>query len=171
VDDSCIGKSHRLVAFIDGASRGNPGESAFAVVLGNEQGEVLYQIAGRIGTATNNEAEYRALLEALDLVTRLGIQHLTVFSDSQLLVNQINGTYRVSAPKLLPLYQEAKSKIRRFQGFALIHIDREKNSLADRLASEILHRRISYNFREGRSGNRRGTSSEESPSSTEQGTG
>ncbi len=169
MEDSSTAKSHEFVAFIDGASRGNPGESAFALLIGNEKGEILYQVAGRIGIATNNEAEYRALLEALDAAIRLGIQSITVFSDSQLLVNQINGAYRINSPKLRSLYQEAKARIQRLRKFALLHIDREKNSLADRFASEILNRRISYTFGEGRSGNRGGSSLEESPSSTGQG--
>lgn len=169
--DSSITKSHRLVVFIDGASRGNPGESAFALVIGNEKGEILYQVAGRIGIATNNEAEYQALLEALNTVLRLGIQKVTIFSDSELLVKQIQGSYQVRSLKLLPLYQEVQRKIRKLQEFSILHVERGKNVLADRLASEILTRKISYNVEEGRSGNRGGISPEESPSSTEQSTG
>lgn len=171
MEDSSIAKPLKYIAFIDGASRGNPGESAFAFIIGNENGEIIYQASGRIGIATNNEAEYRALLEALDRISHLGIQEITIFSDSQLLVNQINGTYRVHSPKLFSLYREARAKISRFRKFSLIHIDRARNSRADRLASEILNQRISYNCGEGRSGNRGGVSPEESPSSTEQGTG
>lgn len=169
--DSSITKSHRLVVFIDGASRGNPGESAFALVIGNEKGEILYQAAGRIGIATNNEAEYRALLEALDTVLRLGITRVAIFSDSELLVKQIQGSYQVRSLKLLPLYQEVQRKIRKFQEFSILHVERKKNVLADRLASEILTRKISYNVKEGRLGNCGGIPPEESPSSTEQSTG
>lgn len=171
MEDSSIERPRKYIAFIDGASRGNPGESAFAFIIGNEKGEILYQASGRIGIATNNEAEYRALLEALDRIFYLGIQEITIFSDSQLLVNQINGVYRVHSPKLLSLYHEARVKIARLKKLVLTHIDRTKNSQADRLASEILNQRISYNCGEGRSGNRGRVSPEESPSSTEQGTG
>ncbi len=145
MDDSSIAKID-CFAFIDGASRGNPGESAFAVILGNEKGEIFYQCAGRIGIATNNEAEYRALLEALRLLLERRIRRVTIFSDSQLLVNHLRGRYKVHSPHLYPLFKEAQERIAQFEHFSMVHIPREENTLADRLASATLTQNLRYNI-------------------------
>src|SRR6478735_8386779 len=91
---------------IDGASRGNPGRAAYAVVLARP-GLPVVEEADTIGTATNNVAEYTALVEGLSLASELGVKKLAVFSDSELMVKQMNGEYRVKNPDLVDLYQEA----------------------------------------------------------------
>lgn len=159
--------------FIDGASQGNPGESAAAFVVCDPEGNVLFEMASRIGIATNNEAEYWALILALDFLKQWKVERLTVFSDSELLVRQIKGIYKVRAKGLLPLYALARERIQGFPACTIIHVPRKKNVKADALASEILTSRIElHSYEGGRSGNRgRQKPPEESPSSTEQGTG
>ena len=105
---------------IDGAARGNPGPAAYAVVLARP-GQPVVEEADTIGTATNNVAEYTALVEGLALAAELGVKRLAVFSDSELMVKQMNGEYRVKNPDLLPLYQEAKrlaARVRRVHAHA-----------------------------------------------------
>jgi len=137
-------ENKEFIAFIDGASKGNPGESSYAFVLGDGEGNIIMEAAVRIGIATNNEAEYRALLAVLDQVLEEGGEALRVFSDSQLLVKQINRLYRVKSPNLIPLYQEAQSKIQKLGYFEIFHIPREENQKADHLASEILTQKLSF---------------------------
>lgn len=134
----------KFVAFIDGASKGNPGESSYAFVLGRRDGTIIMEVAARVGIATNNEAEYRALLAVLNQVVEWGGEELRVFSDSQLLVKQINNLYRVKSSRLFPLYQEAQRKIQKLNKFEIFHIPREENQKADRLASEILTQKLSF---------------------------
>lgn len=174
MDDFSTELFQECFVFVDGASKGNPGESAVAFVVCDPKGNILFEMASRIGIATNNEAEYWALIFALDFLKQWKVERLTVFSDSELLVRQIEGTYRVRAERLLPLYSLAKKRMQEFSTCTVVHVPRERNTRADSLASEILTSRMQlYIFEEGRSGNRGGSQrpSEESPSSTEQGTG
>jgi ribonuclease HI len=122
---------------IDGAARGNPGPAAYAVVLARP-GKPVVEEAAPIGTATNNVAEYTALVEGLALASELGVKDLAVFSDSELLVKQMNGEYRVKNPDLLDLYQEAKRLIARFERVTLTHVRREQNKRADEIGNEAL---------------------------------
>jgi ribonuclease HI len=122
---------------IDGAARGNPGPAAYAVVLARP-GEAAVEEAQTIGTATNNVAEYTALIEGLGLAAELGVKALSVFSDSELLVKQMNGEYRVKNPDLLELYQEARSLLRHFDRVSIAHVRREQNARADELANSAL---------------------------------
>jgi len=142
VVDSFV-ENKELIAFIDGASKGNPGESSYAFVLGDEEGTIIMEAAVRIGIATNNEAEYRALLAVLDQVLTWKEKKLRVFSDSQLLVKQINHLYQVKSSNLIPLYQEVQRKIQKLSHFEIFHIPREENQKADHLASEILTQKLS----------------------------
>lgn len=142
MDDSSSNIPRECSVFIDGASKGNPGESAAAFVVCNPEGNILFEMASRIGIATNNEAEYWALLLALDFLRQWGVRKLSVFSDSELLVRQIQGTYRVRAPRLLSLYSLVRERIGNFSSFSITHIPRERNKRADTLASEILTTRI-----------------------------
>mgnify|MGYP000851203694 FL=1 len=137
-------ENKELIAFIDGASKGNPGESSYAFVLGDGEGNIIMETAVRLGIATNNEAEYQALLAVLDQVISQKGKKLRVFSDSQLLVKQINHLYQVKSPNLIPLYQEAQSKIQKLGYFEISHIPREENQKADHLASEILTQKLSF---------------------------
>lgn len=125
-------------ANIDGASRGNPGPAAYAVILCDADGVEVAEIAKRIGRETNNVAEYYALLAALDYVAANGIRALRVRSDSELLVRQMRGRYRVKSPALQPLYERAQKLARTLDYFVLEHVPREQNSDADALANLAL---------------------------------
>ena len=122
---------------IDGASRGNPGPAAYAVVLARP-GLPVVEEADVIGTATNNVAEYTALVEGLDLARELGVSRLAVFSDSELMVKQMNGEYKVKHPDMLPLYQEAKQLAAGFAEFRITHVRREQNKRADEIGNDAL---------------------------------
>ena len=125
-------------ASFDGGSRGNPGPAAWGVALFDGQGELVEGHCGFIGRATNNEAEYRGLLEALDLALRREARVVEIRTDSELVVRQIEGRYRVKAPGLKPLYAEAMRRIRRLASFKIVHVRREFNKDADRLVNEAL---------------------------------
>jgi ribonuclease HI len=123
-------------AFTDGASRGNPGESGIGILLKDEKGDALTSIFGYIGTATNNVAEYTALVTCLRMVSKLKCTTLIVHSDSELLVRQMQGTYKVKEPRLKGFVQEARGIIAQ-SGLRcrFIHITRERNKEADQLAN------------------------------------
>jgi ribonuclease HI len=123
--------------YIDGAARGNPGPAAYAVVL-VRPGAPTVEESQTIGTATNNVAEYTALIEGLVLAVELGVRSLAVLSDSELLVKQMNGEYRVKNPELHELYQEAKRLTRGFEKVTISHIRREQNKRADELGNAAL---------------------------------
>ncbi len=122
----------------DGGARGNPGPAAFGYVLEAEDGTVLDARGGAIGVATNNVAEYRALIEGLRRATDLGIDELTVVSDSELLVKQMRGEYRVKNETLRDLSLEAAALARRIGKVTYTAVRREHNELADRLVNEAL---------------------------------
>jgi ribonuclease HI len=127
--------------YCDGASRGNPGLAGAGVVLLDPDGEVRVQEQAYLGQATNNVAEYQALLLGLQQARKLGIRRLRVHSDSELLVRQINGIYRVRQPHLLPLWREARQELERFESCEIIHVPRELNRQADRLANQGIDQR------------------------------
>jgi len=127
--------------FCDGASRGNPGLAGAGVVLVAPDGEIRQQHKEFLGETTNNVAEYRGLLLGLKLARSLGINRIKVFSDSQLLVRQINGSYRVKQPHLLALWQEAQQELQRFGSHEVLHVPREMNQQADRLANQAIDQR------------------------------
>jgi ribonuclease HI len=122
---------------IDGAARGNPGPAAYAVVLARP-GQPVVEEAGTLGTATNNVAEYTALVNALHLASELGLKKLDVFSDSELLVKQMAGEYRVKHPDLQPLHKEASDLRKGFVAVRISHVRREQNKRADALCNEAL---------------------------------
>jgi Ribonuclease HI len=123
-------------AFTDGASRGNPGDSGIGVILKNEKGSVLTSVFGYIGHATNNIAEYTALIACLRLAQTKDCRNLVVHSDSELLVRQMEGRYKVKEPRLKKFVEEAHAIIgsARFE-CRFRHITREYNKEADRLAN------------------------------------
>jgi ribonuclease HI len=128
-----------LVAFIDGSCLGNPGESGCGIVLRTEEGIVLEQAGRYLGQSTNNIAEYQGLLHCLDLALKHGADSVTVYSDSQLLVNQINGSYRVKKPHLIDLHAKVEDFIDRHKIRLMIrHIPRENNRDADGLARSAI---------------------------------
>jgi ribonuclease HI len=124
-----------LTAFCDGAARGNPGPAGFGAVLTDERGRVVAEIAEGIGVATNNVAEYRAAIAALERAAELGATRLQLRSDSRLLIEQLAGRWRVKNPTLIRLHTEARKLIAGFDKVSLEHVPRERNKDADRLAN------------------------------------
>lgn len=126
----------RVLAHTDGAARGNPGEGGIGVIMRDERGGVLYSFGGYIGVTTNNVAEYRALIHCLKAASGLGCTELIVHSDSQLMVRQLGGEYRVKDPKLALLHREAAGLVKS-SPFAIrfVHVEREANREADMLAN------------------------------------
>jgi ribonuclease HI len=122
----------------DGGARGNPGPAAFGYVLETEDGTVLAAHGERIGVATNNVAEYRALVEGLRKANELQVDQVEVVSDSELLVRQMSGDYKVKNEALRRLYEEATGLADRFRKVTYTAVRREHNELADRLVNEAL---------------------------------
>jgi ribonuclease HI len=129
----------KITAFVDGASRGNPGPAGYGVFMTTDAGEII-EVCGYLGTTTNNVAEYAGLLEALAVAQSEGATELEVVSDSLLLVQQMLGKYRVKHPNLVPLYQKAKTLTRGFHRFSIRHTLRAGNKDADRLANKAVDR-------------------------------
>ncbi len=125
--------------FTDGASLGNPGPAGIGVILTDEQGTVLAKCSEPIGVATNNEAEYRALIRGLEEAVRLGVAHLVWYTDSELLTRQWRGEYAVRSPNLRPLLQQARQLARQIERIEVHHHTREFNKAADRLARRAAH--------------------------------
>jgi ribonuclease HI len=132
-----------VLAYTDGAARGNPGEAGIGIVIRGEKGEPLYSFGCYIGTSTNNVAEYRALIHCLERSAGLGCSRMVIHSDSQLMVRQMSGEYRVKDKKLAPLHAEAVRllKAARFS-IEIVHIDRESNHEADMLANAGIDGRV-----------------------------
>ena len=120
---------------VDGASRGNPGPAGIGAVVEFGGSAAPKELCAYIGETTNNVAEYRALLMALEEAGRHAASSLTVLSDSELLVRQLNGVYKVKAPHLKPLHEEARRRLRAFPGVRILHVPREENRRADFLAN------------------------------------
>ncbi len=129
------------VAF-DGGSRGNPGIAAWGVAILDEDGEFLEGYGGFLGRATNNVAEYNGLIEALKLAGEHGATEVEVFADSELIIRQVQGSYRVKNANLRPLFVEAMRMIQAFDVFRISHIRREKNKDADRMVNMTLDRAV-----------------------------
>jgi ribonuclease HI len=127
-------------AWIDGASRGNPGPAAYAVIVRASDGRTLAEFAKAIGRASNNVAEYYALIAALDYAANHGIARLRIESDSELLVRQLEGRYKVRSHDLRPLHERAMRLARSLEAFSIRHVPREQNRAADRLANAALDR-------------------------------
>ena len=128
----------KLVARIDGGARGNPGPAGYGVVLEDGNGKVLAELSRFLGRRTNNVAEYSGLLAALEKALELGGTNLRVLSDSELLVRQMNGQYKVKSPDLRPLYEEARRLSHKFAIFRIEHVRREQNRAADKLANRAM---------------------------------
>jgi len=129
-----------LLVFTDAGARGNPGPAAFAYVLSTQEGKMLKEQAGFIGMATNNEAEYRGLIAGLEEARRMGAEEVTVTMDSELVVNQMIGKYRVKAVNLLPSYERARELLSCFSETKIVHVPREHPSIqrADCLVNQEL---------------------------------
>ncbi len=131
-----------LVAYIDGGARGNPGPAGYGVVFEDEVGRPVATLSEYLGRQTNNYAEYSGLLAALNYTLRHGFKALKVVSDSELMVKQIVGEYKVSSPTLKELHQRAMKLIDQLECFEIRHVLREKNREADRLANMAMDRGI-----------------------------
>jgi ribonuclease HI len=129
-----------LVAHVDGGARGNPGPAGYGVMIEDEMGRPVVQLSEYLGHQTNNVAEYSGLLAALRYAIRHGFQALKVFSDSELMVKQITGQYKVNNPALKELHAQATKMIDDLEAFEINHVLREKNRDADRLANQAMDR-------------------------------
>lgn len=133
-------KADELSLFIDGASIGNPGPAGIGVVVKDSSGTVLAEISEPVENATANVAEYRALVRALREAKLLGAESVLVHSDSELLVRQCNGRYKVKSPDLRPLFLDALKLCREFEHAYVTHVPRELNAQADKLAMQAAQR-------------------------------
>ena len=141
--------SEWITAFCDGGSRGNPGPAGFGVYIEGPDGETVAELSEYLGKTTNNVAEYSGLLAAVDYAVRNGHRRLRVVSDSELMVKQIKGQYKVNSADLRPLYDEAKRRIARLEQFRIEHVLRGKNQRADRLANLAMDKGTGRNRTEG----------------------
>jgi ribonuclease HI len=131
-----------LVAYIDGGARGNPGPAGYGVVIEDEVGRPVAELSEFLGRQTNNYAEYSGLLAVLNYTIRHGFKALKVVSDSELMVKQVNGDYKVSSPTLKELHSRAIKMADQLDYFEITHVLREKNREADRLANLAMDRGI-----------------------------
>jgi ribonuclease HI len=129
------GKQSLLIANVDGGARGNPGPAGYGVFIEDDSGRPVAELSEYLGHKTNNYAEYSGLLAALSYALDHGAKALRVISDSELMVKQIKGQYKVNSPSLKDLHGEAKRLIRQLERFEIRHVLREKNVQADRLAN------------------------------------
>ncbi|MGZ4872188.1 MAG: ribonuclease HI family protein [Candidatus Angelobacter sp.] len=132
---------HAIKANIDGGARGNPGPSAYGVVVRDAKGEIIAELSDYLGIQTNNYAEYSGLLAALDFAVREKHLSLKVLSDSELLVRQMQGRYKVRSPGLIELYDRARALVRKLEHFSIDHVLREHNREADSLVNQVLDSR------------------------------
>lgn len=131
-------ENHRLIIHIDGAARGNPGPAAIGVVVMDASRQPLQEVSRRIGSTTNNVAEYQALIAALEVAAELGGEELSIYSDSELLARQMNGEYRVKNAQLVELYRKAQVLLNHFNACTIAHVPRQQNRRADQLANLAL---------------------------------
>lgn len=129
--------SKPVLAFADGGSRGNPGPAAWGALLMQDE-KVLVEVSEFIGTATNNVAEWTGVLKILEKALELGVKQIEVRLDSELVVKQMLGQYRVKNESLLPIYQKTKALSAKFIVFKIVHVRREYNKQADRLVNQAL---------------------------------
>ncbi len=128
----------KAVLHTDGGARGNPGPAGIGVVLRTESGEVIDELAEAIGEATNNVAEYKALIAGLELALKHGIDDLEVKMDSELVVSQVNGLWKIKKDSLRVLASRASALMRRFAAIDVSHVRRERNADADKLANQAM---------------------------------
>ena len=128
----------KVTIYTDGAARGNPGPAAIGVIIKDETGNIIATISKRLGPTTNNQAEYRAIVAALEKALTLGARHVVVKSDSELVVKQINGLYKIKNAALRPLYVAAVRLIGSLDSFSISYIPRSQNAAADALANQAL---------------------------------
>jgi ribonuclease HI len=128
----------KIIIYTDGAARGNPGPAGMGIYICDEKGSVVKEIARYIGETTNNQAEYLALIEGLKAVSEIGADLVEIFADSELMVSQVKGLYKVKNEGLKPLFEEVKSLLQNFSRYNIKHVPRERNREADRLANKAI---------------------------------
>ncbi len=127
-----------VIAYTDGASRGNPGPASAGVAIFSKDGALVAEISLKLGNQTNNFAEYTALIEALKACANGGAKNVLVRADSQFMIRQMQGQYKVKAPGIIPLFQQCKKLVENFDIIKFEHIPRDQNEHADRLANKAL---------------------------------
>jgi ribonuclease HI len=127
-----------MTIFADGGSRGNPGPAASGAVVYDEHGEVLREIGTYLGIATNNVAEWTGLITGIEAALELGATDITVRLDSELVVKQLSGVYRVKHPGLIPLHAKARTLLRKFAHVDVGHVPRKQNAAADAVVNQTL---------------------------------
>jgi ribonuclease HI len=127
-----------VTVHVDGGARGNPGPAAIGIVISGPDGEVLDEVAERIGVASNNVAEYRALLRGLERAAALGAREVDLINDSELVAKQLTGAYKVKHPAMRPLHAEAMSALRGFDRWTIRSVPRAQNARADALVNQAL---------------------------------
>ena len=128
----------KLTIYTDGAARGNPGPAAIGCVIKDDKGTIVATISRCLGATTNNQAEYRAIIAALEKAASIGAKQIALFSDSELVVKQINGQYKVKHAALRPLYLEVVKLAGALESFKISNVPRERNKEADALANKAL---------------------------------
>lgn len=134
--------SKKIILFTDGGARGNPGPAALGVVLLDERGKVIKELAEYLGEATNNQAEYQALVAGLEEAKKLKPDEVTVFMDSELVVRQLLGKYKVKDKELGKLFIQAWNLLHSFKKFSIKHVPRSRNSRADKLVNQQLDKNL-----------------------------
>ena len=129
---------NKVIICADGAARGNPGPSAIGATIKDDKGNLIASISRRIGITTNNQAEYQAVITALEKAISLGARHVEIYADSELVVKQINGRYKVKKAVLRALYQKVIQLTGSLEGFTVAYIPRQQNAEADNLANKAL---------------------------------
>ncbi len=132
----------KLAAFTDGASRGNPGQAGIGVIIYNDKNEAIRELSEYIGQTTNNVAEYTAAIRALETGLELGGVEITIYTDSELLTKQILGQYKVKNEGLIPLYRQIMNLKGEYDSFQIVHVAREKNKVADKLANQGIDKHL-----------------------------
>lgn len=139
--DAQVPLTRRCRLFTDGASRGNPGQAGAGAVLLTDQGDELATCSAYLGSCTNNVAEYKALIMGLDKALLKGCTNLAIFLDSELIVRQIQGSYKVKNEALLPLFRMVRERLARMQHWSISHVPRAQNARADQLANQGIDQR------------------------------
>ena len=129
---------NKVIIHTDGAARGNPGPAAIGIIIKDEKGNLLARISRCIGVTTNNQAEYQAIITALEKAISLSGRQVVLKSDSELVVKQINGQYKIKNTGLRALYQRVVQLIGSLESFSVSYIPREQNAVADALANKAL---------------------------------
>lgn len=128
----------KLFIHTDGGARGNPGPGAIGIAVLDEKKKLIKEIGKFIGKSTNNEAEYKAVVEGLKTCEEMGGKELKFFIDSLLVVSQLNGKFKIKEPRMKKFYLEIKELEKNFESVTYLHVPREKNYLADKIVNEVL---------------------------------